>query len=182
MSSRLARGLVIWAGSGAALVGLILFILPTYRQGEASVAGKTAKDFTLTYHGKPQHLTDLRGKVVVVNFWATWCPPCKDETPSLNRLQKYIESRNAVVLGVSADEDPDAYSRFLQTEGVVFPTYRDPSTKGSVSDIARSYGTSVYPETYIIDRQGKIARKFVGFQNWDSPDMLAYFDSLLGRT
>ena len=176
------RKLLIWAGVAVMLCGVILFVLPTYRQGEASVAGSKAKDFSLNYHGKPQHLSDLRGTVVVVNFWATWCPPCKDETPSLNRLQRYIASRNAVVLGVSADEDPEAYSRFLQSEGVAFPTYRDPSTKGSVSDIARSYGTSVYPETYVIDRQGKIARKFVGFQQWDSPDMLAYFDSLLGRS
>jgi len=182
MKPGLVRKLLIWAGVGVMLGGLVLFVLPTYRQGEASVAGKTAKDFPLNYHGKPQHLSDLRGAVVVVNFWATWCPPCKDETPSLNRLQKYIESRNAVVLGVSADEDPEAYARFLQSEGVAFPTYRDPSTKGSVSDIARSYGTSVYPETYVIDRQGKIARKFVGFQQWDSPDMLAYFDTLLNRS
>jgi len=182
MNRSLARRLGIWAGLGVFAVGLVLFILPTYRQGEASVAGKTAKDFTLTYHGKPQHLSDLRGKVVVVNFWATWCPPCKDETPSLNKLQKYIESRNGTVLGVSADEDADAYSRFLRTEGVVFPTYRDPSTKGSVSDIARSYGTSVYPETYVIGRDGKIARKFIGFQQWDSPDMLAYFDALLKQS
>jgi cytochrome c biogenesis protein CcmG, thiol:disulfide interchange protein DsbE len=182
MNRILARRLGIWAGVGVFAAALILFILPTYRQGEASVAGKTAKDFTLTYHGKPQHLSDLRGKVVVVNFWATWCPPCKDETPSLNKLQKYIEARNGTVLGVSADEDAEAYKRFLQTEGVVFPTYRDPTTKGSVSDIARSYGTSVYPETYVIDRNGKIARKFVGFQQWDSPDMLAYFDTLLKQS
>jgi len=182
MKPGLLRKLLIWAGVAVMLCSLILFALPTYRQGEASVAGRTAKDFSLNYHGKPQHLSDLRGSVVVVNFWATWCPPCKDETPSLNRLQKYIESRNAMVLGVSADEDPEAYARFLQSEGVAFPTYRDPSTKGSVSDIARSYGTSVYPETYVIDRQGKIARKFVGFQQWDSPDMLAYFDSILNRS
>lgn len=182
MNRSLLRKLMIWAGLGVVLGGVILFILPTYRQGEASVAGHKAEDFSLTYHGKPQHLSDLRGKVVVVNFWASWCPPCKDETPSLNKLQTYIESRNGVVLGVSADEDPDAYSKFLQTEGVVFPTYRDPSTKGSVSEIAHSYGTSVYPETYVIGRDGKIARKFVGFQQWDSPEMLAYFDSLLKQS
>ena len=129
-----------------------------------------------------QDLKQFNGTIRVVDFWATWCPPCKDETPSLNKLQKYIESRNGTVLGVSADEDADAYSRFLRTEGVVFPTYRDPSTKGSVSDIARSYGTSVYPETYVIGRDGKIARKFIGFQQWDSPDMLAYFDALLKQS
>jgi len=179
MKRSLVRKLMIWAGVCLAIAVLTLFALPSYRQGEASVAGKHAENFSLTYHGKPQKLSDLHGTVVIVNFWASWCPPCKDETPGLNKLQKYVESRNAVVLGVSADEDPEAYSKFLQTEGVVFPTYRDPSTKGSVSEIAQSYGTSVYPETYVIDRNGKIARKFVGFQQWDSPDMLAYFDSIL---
>ena len=181
MNRSLLRKLLTWAGTGACVGALILFVLPTYRQGEASVAGKTADDFSVTFDGKPQHLSDLRGKIVILNFWASWCPPCKDETPGLNKLQKYIESRNGVILGVSADEDPDAYTRFLSSEHVSFPTYRDPTTKGSASDIARAYGTSVYPETYIIDRRGKIARKFVGFQQWDSAEMLAYFDSLLNQ-
>src|SRR6516165_6664191 len=103
MNRSLFGKLRVWASLGVVVCGLVLFALPTYRQGEASVAGRKAKDFSLTYHGKLQRLSDLHGTVVVVNFWATWCPPCKDETPSLNKLQKYIESRNGVVLGVSAD-------------------------------------------------------------------------------
>ena len=112
---------------------------------------------------------------MVLNYWATWCPPCVEETPALNRLQKYIDSRNGMVLGVSMDEDGAAYDKFLKDQAVVFPTYRD-STKKSAAD----YGTTLYPETYIIDRHGKIARKFVGAQQWDSPEMLAYFDAILG--
>ena len=119
---------------------------------------------------------------LVLNFWGTWCPPCVEETPELNRLQKYIESRNGVVLGVAADEDPAVYEKFLRDQGVDFPTYRDPNTKDNHSPIAESYGTSMIPETYIIDRQGKIARKIIGFQKWDSPQMRAYFDSLLGKS
>src|SRR5579885_1617858 len=87
--------------------------MPSYRQGEASVAGQPAKDFPVTVAGTPEQLSALRGKVVVLNFWASWCPPCKEETPALNRLQKYIAPRNALVLGVSADEDPSAYESFL---------------------------------------------------------------------
>jgi len=104
-----------------------------------------------------------------------------DEAPSLNRLQKYIESRNGMVLGVAADEDPYAFSKFLIDQGVAFPTYRDPGTKEHSSPIALSYGTSMIPETYIIDRHGKIARKVIGRQEWDSPDMRAYFDALLAQ-
>jgi cytochrome c biogenesis protein CcmG/thiol:disulfide interchange protein DsbE len=176
------RKLAVWGMLGLAGVVLVLFAMPSYRQGEASVAGKTARDFSLEIRGKPAHLADLKGKVVVLNFWATWCPPCVEETPALNRLQKHIESRNGVILGVAADEDPAAYEKFLRDQGVSFLTYRDPSTRDNHSPIAQEYGTSMYPETYVIDRHGKIARKFIGFQHWDSPDMLAYFDSILGQT
>jgi peroxiredoxin len=174
---RIVRKIGSWAVIGIAALVLVLFAMPTYRQGEASIAGKTAQDFPLEVWGKPGHLTDLKGKVVILNFWATWCPPCIEETPALNRLQKYIESRNALVLGVSIDEDPAAYEKFLKDYGVVFPTFREPTKK-----LALDYGTPVFPDTYVIDRHGKILRKFFGPQQWDSPDMLAYFDAVLGQT
>ena len=174
---RIVRKIGAWAVVGIAALVLVLFAMPTYRQGEASIAGKTAQDFPLEVWGKPGRLVDLRGKVVILNFWATWCPPCIEETPSLNRLQKYIESRNALILGVSVDEDPAAYERFLKDQGIVFPTFREPTRK-----LALDYGTPVFPDTYVIDRHGKILRKFFGPQQWDSPDMLAYFDAVLGQT
>ncbi len=99
----------------------------------------------------------------------------------MNQLQKYIAPHNGVVLGVAADEDPAAYERFLREQGVTYPNYRDPSTRDNHSPIGESYGTSMYPETYIIDRKGRIARKIVGFQHWNSPDMQAYFDTLLAQ-
>ena len=172
----LVRRLLAWTAVALAAAILVLFAMPSYRQGEASIAGKPAQDFPLTLAGKSEHLSDLKGKIVVLNFWATWCPPCVEETPSLNRLQKYIDSRGGMVLGVSVDEDGAAYEKFLKDQSVVFSTYRD-ATKKSAAD----YGTSIYPETYIIDRHGKIARKFVGAQQWDSPEMLAYFDAILGQ-
>ncbi|MGC1483756.1 MAG: TlpA disulfide reductase family protein [Candidatus Acidiferrum sp.] len=174
--------IVAWGGLVALLGIIIVFALPSYRHGEASVAGTRAENFALELQGKPAHLSDLRGKVVVLNFWGTWCPPCIEETPSLNRLQKYIASRNGVVLGIAADEDQAVYEQFLRDQGVTFPTYRDPATKEQHSPIAQSYGTVKFPETYIIDRNGKIARKIIGFQNWDSPQMLTYFDSILGQS
>ena len=172
----------VWGALAFGVAILVAFALPSYRQGEASLAGTKARDFPLDLSGKAAHLSDFKGKVVVLNFWATWCPPCKEETPSLNHLQKYLESRNGVVLGVAADEDPAAYQRFLRDEGVIFLTYRDPATRNNSSPIALSYGTSIIPETYVIDRHGKIARKLIGFQQWDSPAMLAYIDSLLSQS
>lgn len=170
------RRVVGWTAVATAVGILVLFAMPSYRQGEASIAGKPAQDFPITVAGKSENLSDLKGKVVVLNFWATWCPPCVEETPALNRLQKYIDSRNGMILGVSVDEDAAAYEKFLKDQAVVFPTYRDASKKS-----AADYGTTMYPETYVIDRHGKIARKIIGAQQWDSPEMLAYFDALLGQ-
>jgi len=178
----LLRKVAAWGALAFAAAVIVLFAMPSYRQGEASLAGKTAENFSLQLSGKPAHLSDLRGKIVVLNFYGTWCQPCIEETPSLNKLAKYIESRNGVILGIAADEDPSAYEKFQRDQSVVFLTYRDPATKDDRSPIALSYGTSMYPETYILDRHGKILRKMIGLQQWDSPDMLAYFDSILGQS
>jgi cytochrome c biogenesis protein CcmG, thiol:disulfide interchange protein DsbE len=171
------RRIAAWGAVALAAAILVLFAMPSYRQGEASIAGKSAVDFPITLAGKSERLADLKGKIVILNFWATWCPPCVEETPALNRLQKYVDARGGMVLGVSVDDDGNAYEKFLKDQSVVFPTYRD-TTKKSAAD----YGTSMYPETYVIDRKGRIARKFVGPQQWDSPEMLAYFDAILGQS
>jgi cytochrome c biogenesis protein CcmG/thiol:disulfide interchange protein DsbE len=170
------RKILVWCAVAAAFAILALFAMPSYRQGETGVAGKKADDFPMTLAGKSEHLSDLKGKVVVLNFWASWCPPCVNETPSMINLQKYIEARGGTILGASIDEDPEAYSGFIRAQSTNFPTFRDPTKK-----ISLGYGTSIIPETYVIDRHGKIARKFIGEQQWDSPQMLAYFDVLLGQ-
>ena len=170
---------MVWGALALGVTVLVLFAMPSYRQGEASIAGKTAEDFSLTVDGKQQKLSDYRGKVVVLNFWASWCPPCVEEAPSLNRLQSHIAGQGGTILGFSIDEDPAAYERFLKQFAVNFPTYRDPSVKDNKSAIMADYGTVLIPETYVIDRHGKIARKLISAQQWDSPEMLAYFDALL---
>jgi len=177
-----SRKIVAWSAVLATAVILALFAMPSYRQGEDTIAGKKAEDFAMTLSGKPTRLSELKGKVVILNFFGSWCPPCIEETPELNKLQKRIESRNAVIVGVAADDDVAAYEKFLKDQNVIFPTYRDPATKDSHSPLAAAYGTTMYPETYIIDRKGKIARKIIGPQDWNSAEMLAYFDSILGSS
>jgi peroxiredoxin len=174
--------IIAWGGLVAMVGIIVVFAFPSYRQGEASVAGKRAEDFAFELNGRPAHLSDLRGKVVVLNFWGTWCPSCVEEAPSLNRLQKHLETRNGLILGVAADEDPAAFQKFLHDQNILYPTYRDPATNENRSPIALSYGTSMVPETYVIDRHGRIVRKIVGPQEWDSPEMLAYFDYVLGQS
>lgn len=167
---RILTGVTLGAVAGL----LILFAIPGYNQGEASPAGTIAKSFSFSVYGKPMQLSDFHGKVVVLNFWATWCPPCVDETPSLIALQHWIEPKGGTIIGISQDDDAEAYTRFVQQNAIDFPTYLDPSKK-----ISEKYGTYMYPETYIIDRQGRIARKIIGAQDWTSPSMTEYLESLL---
>jgi peroxiredoxin len=173
------RRVMVWCALALGVTVLLLFALPSYRQGEASIAGKTADDFALEMDGKAQHLSDYRGKVVVLNFWASWCPPCVEEAPALNRLQRHVAAKGGMVLGFSIDEDPAAYDKFLKQFEINFPTYRDVTVRDNKSKVMNGYGTTLIPETYVIDRHGKIARKIVGPQQWDSPEMLAYFDAIL---
>ena len=184
----LLRKLFAWVVLAVGLGVLVLFARPSYRQGESSIAGKSAEDFSMELSGlsaatgqpavagKLTRLSDFKGKVVVLNFWASWCPPCVEEAPALNRLQERIAARGGVIIGVSIDDDPDKYDKFLKDFGVPFPTWRDPSSK-----VMHDYGTVMIPETYIIDRHGRIARKIIGPQQWDSPELTAYFDYLLAQ-
>ena len=175
------RRIAAWGAVALAFGLLLLFALPTYRMGEASIAGKKADDFALQIDGQATRLSNLKGKVVVLNFWASWCPPCIAEADALKALQAHIQTKGGLVLGVSVDEDPAAYERFLAEHSINFPTWRDPSSKESKSDVAQEYGTTVYPETYVVGRDGRIARKIIGEQQWNSPEMLKYFDALLAQ-
>jgi cytochrome c biogenesis protein CcmG, thiol:disulfide interchange protein DsbE len=154
---------------------LYVFAAPSYRQGEPSLAGRKAEDFGMQITGA-SHLSDLRGKVVILDFWASWCPPCLEEADSLNRLQQDVSKRGGLVLAISEDEDESAYNRFLHDNNVNFPTYRDPTKK-----IKGIYGTVMIPEAYLIDRQGRIARKIVGAQDWQSPEIMRSIEILLNQ-
>lgn len=173
MKQKLITGLLLLVSAAM----LFIFISPTYREGEPSIHGKQAQDFALTVNGKQMHLSDFRGHVVVLNFWASWCQPCVEETPSLNQLQQRIAAYGGTVLGVDPDispEDQSAYDKFLNEFHVSFPTYLDTSHQ-----IAASYGTVMYPETYVIGPDGKFDRKIIGPQDWTSPQIVSYLDTLM---
>lgn len=167
-----------WAAMALAAAVLWVFTMPSYRQGEPSIAGRQAEDFSVMVGGRPARLSDFRGKVVVLNFWASYCGSCVEEIPDLDRLQRRISGRGGVVLGVSVDESCSNYEDFLRKHPVTFQTTcQEPTTKR----VAEEYGSVMIPETYVIDREGKIARKIIGPQQWDSAEMVSYFDSVLER-
>ena len=131
-----------------------------------------AAAFTLQgLDGKPLSLANYRGKVVLLNFWASWCMPCVEELPSL--LALHHQDPNLVILAVSIDDDPTAYSTFIVRHHVDLITVRDPSQSA-----ANLYHTDMWPETYVIDRQGMIRRKLVGPQEWTSPEIVGFLNSL----
>jgi cytochrome c biogenesis protein CcmG, thiol:disulfide interchange protein DsbE len=118
--------------------------------------------------------TQFGGKVLIVNFWATWCPPCVQETPSLVAFANQYRDKGVVVLGVSVDKSQKNYDNFLRRHSISFLTTRDPEAK--VSD---SFGTYVYPESYVINREGKVVQKIIGATNWADPNLARFIEGML---
>ncbi len=151
---------------------LPLALLPACNRGaHPAQTGQIAPDFTVSDGASTIHLASYRGQVVLLNFWASWCEPCIIELPSL--LELHHDQPNLAILAVSIDEDPEAYSRFLVRRHIDLITVRDPGQSA-----AKLFRTEMWPETYVIDRQGVIRRKFVGAQDWSSPEVRAFLKSL----
>jgi cytochrome c biogenesis protein CcmG/thiol:disulfide interchange protein DsbE len=141
------------------------------RGARPGLTGKVAPDFTVSDGTSTVHLANYRGQVVLLNFWATWCPPCVQEMPAL--LQLHHERPDLAILAVSIDEDEDQYRRFLSRRNVDLITVRDPNQTA-----AKLYHTEGWPETYIIDRKGVVRRKLVGDPDWSNPELRAYLKTL----
>ena len=156
------------------LVSVALFVafLGCDRGARPELVGRSAPDFTVSDSQRSISLHDYKGQVVVLNFWASWCAPCIEEMPSLIQMQHDMRDR-VTVLAVATDHDPDAYKKFLRDHNVDLITVNDPAQKSS-----DSYGTSGWPETYIIDRKGVIRRKFIGPVEWTSPSIVSYLEGL----
>jgi thiol-disulfide isomerase/thioredoxin len=158
----------------ALLTVCFLGIVVSNLHDSAAREGETAPEFHFkTDQGREVSATNFGGKILVLNFWATWCAPCVREIPSLDEFQKQFKDKGVVVVAVSVDKNEDKYKTFLKRFGVGFDTYRDPST-----DVSAEYGTFQYPESYII-KDGKVARKLISEQNWMGDDMVQYVKSLL---
>lgn len=126
--------------------------------------------------GEPRGPDDYKGRVVLLNFWASWCPPCRDEFPSLERLQRKIGGKDFTVLAVSVADSAEGVARFLQGRTPPFDILMDDD--GKVSAAFRARGV---PVTYLLDRTGRLVAGKTGPQHWDSPEMEALIRQAIGK-
>ena len=152
---------------------ILLFLSGCYSGTRPPRIGTAAPDFTVRDSEHAVSLSQLKGRVVVLNFWATWCPPCIEEMPSLVRMQQRMQAKGVTVLAVSVDVDDSNYRRFLKDHNVSLLSVRDPNQKSNAL-----YGTFKFPETYIIDRNGVMRRKFIGAVDWTEPEIIDFLGKL----
>ncbi len=152
---------------------LLLVLAACYGGSRPPRIGSNAPDFTVKDSDRTVSLNQFKGQVVVLNFWATWCPPCVEEMPSLVQMQQRMKAKGVTVLAVSVDVDQSSYRRFLGDHSVSLLTVRDPDQKAN-----GLYGTFKFPETYIIDRNGVMRRKFIGPVDWTDPEIIDFLGKL----
>jgi peroxiredoxin len=143
-----------------------------------SLLGSRAPDFALRdMKGNYVSLTAMRGKVVVLNFWATWCPPCKLEMPSLNRLYNDYRTKGIEVVAISTDSSEKGIRNYLGETRLSLRILQDQDGR-----ISRLYGVYSLPTTYVIDQSGMVVLHYMGEQNWDSLEIRSKLEALLKRT
>lgn len=161
-------------GIGVLMVAFIATLSFSLEEHMA-MEGKKAPSFSIQAdNGRTITPANFGGKLLVLNFWATWCQPCVDEVPSLDQFAQQMAGSGVVVLGVSVDKNAKLYHDFLSRSHVAFMTARDPDAK-----ISADYGTYKYPESYIIDSKGKVVQKIIGATNWTDGNMVNAVKSFL---
>jgi cytochrome c biogenesis protein CcmG, thiol:disulfide interchange protein DsbE len=148
----------------------------TAQKSAGPVVQKQAPDITVTaLNGSTLKLSDLKGKVVMLNFWATWCPPCREEIPSLMKLNAAMAGKPFQMLAVSVDEGgKPAIEDFFRTSKTELPAYTDQDGNAS-----KTYGITGVPETFLIDKKGVIVKKVIGPLAWDGPEAIAFLEGLV---
>jgi thiol-disulfide isomerase/thioredoxin len=165
----------------AAVVALVVaFVFTTNLkppEGQAGIPKLSAEKNLAVFarDGKKVDLSKLKGRIVLVHFWATWCPPCVDELPELDRFwQRYRNNPSIALYSVSVDDSWEAIDTFRKQHPFDLPLYRDPQSK-----TAHKFGTTKFPETYIADRSGKVLYHLSNAIDWDSAQVTDNIDALL---
>ncbi len=172
--------MVAWAAIRTSLLTLALVLatagsVATFEP--SSLVGAKASEFAMRdMAGSYVSITAMRGKVIVLNFWATWCPPCKVEMPGLEQLYHDYRAGGLEVIGLSTDSSEAGIREFLSKTPVNFPILHDRSGR-----VTKLYGVNSLPTTFLIDRSGTVVELFIGEQDWTSPHMRDRIESLLKR-
>ncbi len=163
----------------AAAVGVVISgVVRQEKAAHKAVIGLDAPDLTLTdSSGKTLKLSDLRGTVVFVNFWATWCQPCREEIPSIEKLYSTLKDNPGFrMVTILYRDDYDKAIAYLKGNKYDFPVWTDSGERG-----ARAYGVTGVPETYIVDKKGILREKVIGPADWSAPDAMALVSNLIGK-
>lgn len=142
----------------------------------AALVGEVAPDFTLmNMDGEPVTLSELKGQVVVINFWATWCPPCREEKPTMEKLYQRFKDEGLMVLAVNVEENGhQVVSQYLMNYHYSFPIVLDPKAA-----VQSQYGVFRYPESFVVDRDGVVVERIIGGRDWMANPTYRMIESLV---
>jgi peroxiredoxin len=145
------------------------------REAAPLEVGRAAPEFVLPRLGGGElALRELRGKVVLLNFWATWCAPCEQEMPAMQRLYARLAPRGFELVAISEDDGPEVVDEFRARLGLTFPIALDPDHA-----VARRYQSFRYPESFLVDREGVLVARYIGERDWDAPEYVNRIERLL---
>lgn len=159
------------------VLGAVVFFIHFNRidKFKPVVPGSLAPEFSFkNLKGEQVRLSDYRGQVVLLNVWATWCRPCVEELPSMEKLYQELKDKGFTILALSIDKNESPVKRFVEKLGLTFPVLLDPKNR-----ITRLYRTTGVPETFIIDRDGIIKEKIIGARNWFTRQTVEEFKQML---
>jgi peroxiredoxin len=179
-----SRG-ALWLLMAVLAAAALWFVLGHDDSGAPVVRGARAPGFSLARHapgdasndgstGAALSLASLTGRVVLVNFWATWCEPCEREMPAMQRLYERLPHEHFELVAISIDEEPEKIDAFVERYGLTFPILVDPGKQ-----VATAYQTMGVPESLLVDRGGRIVERYVGPREWDAPEYVARIEALL---
>lgn len=158
------------------ILGTAAYLAVRGRAPRPLAIGDDAPNFSVpTLASGSLELKSYRGQVVVLNLWATWCPPCVEETPSLEEFARKMQQHGVAVLGLSVDENQKALEDFIEQHHISYPIGRDPDRS-----LSARLGTVQFPETYIFDRRGVLAEKIIGAIDWDDARIQKFVLNLAG--
>ena len=157
------------------LVGFAVYVTTNLPTTTSVVAGEAAPDFQLEdTKGNQVSLAALRGKVVLVNFWATWCPPCREEMPAMERLNEVMADDDFVMLAINTEQKGrTVVPEFLKKTPYTFPILFDDKEV-----VQQRYGVYKFPESFVIRKDGTVDQKIIGPLDWSSTKTIAYFKGL----